>query len=339
MGFTDAEKWFHTHTFHHSKFKDIEKLLELKRKKKKTISVVFPTLNEEETIGKEVRVIKKYLMSQYSLVDEIAVIDSGSTDNTLELASKAGAKVYLSSEILPECGFFKGKGENLWKSLNVVSGDIIVWIDADIKNIHSKFVYGLVGVLLNYDDVGYVKAFYERPIGSGDRLRPSGGGRVTEILIRPLLATFFPQLSYMMQPLSGEYAGRREILESIPFRVGYGVETGHLLDILEKHGLEIFAQVDMDRRVHRNQTLVSLGKMSFAILQTVLEKLEDSGRMRLKEKLFKEHTYITAKKFVHYLKKEPVAYFERAPMITIKDYREKRTRYKIKRNNKARSRK
>lgn len=324
MTITKAEKWFHTHTFHHSQFKDIEKLLKLKKKKKLSISLALPTLNEEETIGREVTVIKRYLMSRYQLVDEIAVIDSGSTDRTRELAGKAGAKVYLSSEILPECGSYRGKGENLWKSLYVLSGDIIVWIDADIKNIHSKFVYGLLGVLLNYDDVGYVKAFYERPIKVGERLRLAGGGRVTEILIRPLLATFYPELSLITQPLSGEYAGRREILETIPFRVGYGVETGHLLDIYDKYGLDTFAQVDMDRRIHRNQMLAALGKMSFSILQTILTRLEASGKIILKREMYRELATIKAKKYERLLTKEPLSFYERPPMITIKEYRGKK---------------
>jgi glucosyl-3-phosphoglycerate synthase len=324
MAYVDAEKWFRTNTFHHSKFKDINKLVKLKRKKKLKISLAFPTLNEEETIGKEITVIKSYLMSRYPLIDEIAVIDSGSDDRTLEVARNAGAKVYLSSDILPNCGSYIGKGENLWKSLYVLEGDIIVWIDADIKNIHSKFVYGLVGVLLHYDDVGYVKAFYERPIRVGERLRPAGGGRVTEILIRPLLATFYPQLSLLMQPLSGEYAGRRTILENIPFRVGYGVETGHLLDIFEKYGLNVFAQVDMDRRVHRNQTLAALGKMSFAILQTFISRLKDSKRIVLATDMYEELASIKAKRYVHVPKKEKLEYYERPPIITIKEYRRKR---------------
>ena len=326
MAMTRAERWFHTHTFHHSHFKDIERLLKLKRKKRQTISLAFPTLNEEETIGKEIVTIKSYLMSRYPLIDEIAVIDSGSTDATREIAHKAGAKVYLASEILPEAGSFKGKGENLWKSLYVLSGDIIVWIDADIKNIHAKFVYGLVGALLNHDDVAYVKAFYERPIRLGDRLRPAGGGRVTEILVRPLLATFYPELSLMSQPLSGEYAGRRWILETIPFRVGYGVETGHILDIYDKHGLNVFAQVDMDRRIHRNQSLPALGKMSFSILQTVLTRLESSGRIKLKKPMYRELVSIKVKKYERLFTKAPVVFYERPPMISVPEYRQRRKR-------------
>ncbi len=324
MRSTREEEWFRTHTFHHSQFKDIERLLKLKRRKKLKISVAFPTLNEEETIGREVIIIKKYLASRYPLIDEIAVIDSGSTDNTLEVARKAGADVYLASEILPDWGNYKGKGENLWKSLYVLSGDIIVWIDADIKNIHSKFVYGLLGALLNHDDTGYVKAFYERPIRVGDRLRTAGGGRVTEILVRPLLSTFYPELALLMQPLSGEYAGRREILETIPFRVGYGVEMGHLLDIYESYDLDTFAQVDMDQRIHRNQSIGALRKMSFAILQTVLTKLKASKRITRDREMYREIVSIQAKKYEHLLKKETLSFYERPPMITVKEYRRKR---------------
>lgn len=326
MKHIDAEKWFHTHTFHHSDFRDIAALVKLKKKKKQTISLAFPTLNEEETIGHEVKVIKRHLMDRYRLIDEIAVIDSGSTDRTLETARKAGAKVYLSSDILPECGFYKGKGENLWKSLFVLSGDIIVWIDADIKNIHSKFAYGVVGALLHHDNFGYVKAYYERPLTVGERLRRAGGGRVTELMIRPLFATFYPALSLMMQPLSGEYAGRREILESIPFRVGYGVETQHLIDIYEKYGLDPIAQVDMDRRIHRNQTLPALSRMSFSILQTVLAKMKDSGRISFDHELYQEFTSIHARKYEFHLRKKVIDFIERPPMKTVNAYREKRKR-------------
>ncbi len=325
-----VEFWFQNNTFHHSCFADIERLVELKRKKGLKISLGFPTLNEERTIGHEIEVVKSALMDRYPLLDEIAVIDSGSTDKTREVAREVGADVYLAKEILPTYGSFPGKGENLWKSLYVLSGDIIAWIDADIKNIHPKFVYGIVGPLLEDDNLGYVKAYYERPIKVGDKTKPVGGGRVTEILARPLLASFYPELSLFMQPLSGEYAGRREILESIPFRVGYGVEIGHLLDIYEKFGLSVFAQVDLDKRVHRNQFLPALAKMSFAILQTIMAKLKETGKIRLSEEIYKELNLVRVKKYTYQLRKEEVDLYERPPMKIIKSQlmpnRTKRTR-------------
>jgi len=315
---SSSERWFSQNTFHHSRFADIERLVRIKQGKNLKISVALPTLNEESTIGREIQVLKQALMHENPLVDEIAVIDSGSTDRTRELAREAGADVYLSSEILPALGSYTGKGENLWKSLAVLSGDIIAWIDADIKNIHPKFVYGIVGPLLENDRLGYVKAYYERPINIGNKMKSAGGGRVTELMARPLLAGFYPELSLFLQPLSGEYAGRREILESIPFSVGYGVEIGHLIDIYEKHGLSVFAQVDLDKRIHRNQTLPALSKMSFAIFQTVMNKLNHSGRIHLTENMCNELNLLKVKEYIYHLRKEEVRLYLRPPMNTVK---------------------
>lgn len=268
-------------TFHHSDFRDTAALVDLKVRRGQRISLAFPTLNEEATIGKEVLVLKTELMDRFPLLDEIAVIDSGSSDRTRSVAAENGARVYSSADILRKYGTYRGKGENLWKSLYVLEGDIIVWVDADISNIAPKFVYGLVGPLLRDQRIGYVKAFYQRPFRASGELIAAGGGRVTEILVRPLFSLFYPELAALVQPLSGEYAGRRTLLERLPFSVGYGVEIGHLIDIYHQEGITAIAQVDMDRRVHRNQTLQSLGKMSFGILQTFLSRLEKYGTGRL----------------------------------------------------------
>ena len=195
-----------------------------------------PALNEEETIGKEIVVFRSELMERYPLLDENAVIDSGSTDQTREITAEYGADVYLAENILPEVGDKKGKGENLWKAIYELSGDIICYVDSDIKNIHPRFVYGLIAPLILQDDIKYVKAFYDRPLAFSQGLRPSGGGRVTEILVRPLFSLFFPDLTALIQPLSGEYAVRRDVLEQISFPIGYGVETSHILDVYHKWG-------------------------------------------------------------------------------------------------------
>ena len=157
----NLDRWIKTNTFHHSSFSNIKRLVDIKEKKELKISLAFPTLNEAETIGEEIQVMRNELQINYPLIDEIAVIDSGSTDNTLKIAEEAGAKVYLASECLPQYGYVRGKGENLWKSLYLLEGDIILWVDADIKNIHPKFAYGLLGPLLEFDDICYVKGFYE----------------------------------------------------------------------------------------------------------------------------------------------------------------------------------
>ena len=275
----DNQKWLDQNTFHHGEFWDILDLVKEKEKKGLTISLCIPTLNEEKTIGKEVLILKSELMERYPLIDEFAVIDSGSKDRTLEVANSYGADTYLASNILPEVGDKRGKGENLWKAIHQLKGDIICYVDADISNIHPRFVYGLIAPLIQKDQVQYVKAFYDRPLNYSSGLRASGGGRVTEILIRPLFSLFYPELTNIIQPLSGEYAARREVLEIIPFPIGYGVETSHLLDLYQKFGIDAFAQTDLDRRVHRNQTTNALGKMSFGILQTFINRLHSQGKI------------------------------------------------------------
>jgi glucosyl-3-phosphoglycerate synthase len=255
--------WLMKNTFHYSDFMDLSRLVDVKKQKNLSISLCLPTLNEEKTIAKEIIIMKSELMTLYPLLDEIVVIDSGSTDKTLEVAKAFGADVYEADQILPELEKFKGKGENLWKALYVAKGDIIVYLDADIKNIHHRFAYGLIGPLLMTENIKYSKAFYDRPIAIGkNKIRPTGGGRVTELVIRPLFSLFFPELTQIIQPLSGEYAGFRELFEKIPFPIGYGIETSMILDICEKWGLDVIGQVDLERRVHRNQDTKALGKMN-----------------------------------------------------------------------------
>ncbi|MBN2532115.1 MAG: glucosyl-3-phosphoglycerate synthase [Spirochaetales bacterium] len=270
----DIQKWLEKNKYHHSDFRDIRQLVKEKEKRKLKISLCFPTLNEEKTIGQSIVITKAELMDRFPLLDEIAVIDSGSTDRTCEIARDFGADTYLASEHLEEEGIYKGKGENLWKALYLLKGDIIIFIDADIRNIHHRFVYGLIGPLLKNPKLKFVKAFYKRPIHNGGGYQSTGGGRVTEILIRPLFSQFFPELTAIIQPLSGEYAGYREIFEQISFPVGYGVETGMLIDISQKWGMDIIAQTDIDLRVHRNQGIRSLGKMSFGILQIFWSRIK-----------------------------------------------------------------
>jgi glucosyl-3-phosphoglycerate synthase len=319
----DLSRTLLENTFHHSRFADKRRLFELKKEKGLAISLAFPTLNEEATIAKEILVIKTELMDRVPLIDEIAVIDSGSSDRTCEIAGAYGAKVYQSKDILKSQGFFRGKGENLWKSLYVLSGDIIVWIDADIQNISPKFLYALVGPLLEDERLQYVKAFYERPIRTPAELMASGGGRVTEILVRPLFSLFFPELACLIQPLSGEYAGRRKILEQLSFSVGYGVELGHLLDIYHMFGIQALAQVDLDKRVHRNQSIQSLSRMSFGILNTFFSRLHKYGEGSLNAKMNAFHITLNLVKEKHEPILTEVPVFERPPIIEIEEYRKK----------------
>ncbi|MDQ3958582.1 MAG: glucosyl-3-phosphoglycerate synthase, partial [Actinomycetota bacterium] len=202
-------------------------------------------------------------------------------------ARAAGADVYQDHEILPEIEAFAGKGEALWKSLFVLRGDIVLWLDADITNFHPRFVYGPLGPLLTDPEVGYVKSFYRRPLGDArdGGTRSLEGGRVTELAARPLLNLLFPELAGVVQPLSGEYAGRRAALAGLPFFTGYAVETGLLVDLVAEYGLNALAQADLGIRVHRNRDLTALGRMSSEIQQAILAKAEDWGRLKTADRL------------------------------------------------------
>jgi len=271
--------------FHHSQFDDLSHLSELKSSTAQRVSVCIPTLNEAGTIGSIVSSIRSTLMDQHALVDEIFVIDSGSTDHTLALASEAGATALLSAEIAPHLGTHLGKGENLWKALHVATGDIICYIDGDIANFHHGFVTGLIAPLLTDRTIDYVKAFYERPLDRGESTLSSGGGRVSEILIRPLVSLFYPDLSNILQPLAGEYAARRTTLESLPFPTGYGVEIAHLIDLAAAGKLAQIAQTDLVKRIHRNRDDDELGHMAFAILKVIIRRLERDRKLTLTDPL------------------------------------------------------
>jgi len=316
--------WLEKNTFHYSEFNDLGRLVEEKQRKSLKISLCLPTLNEEKTIAKEILIMKSELMTRYPLLDEIVVVDSESTDKTREIARSYGADVYKASEILPDLEQFKGKGENLWKALYVTKGDIIVYIDADIKNIHHRFAYALIGPLILFDNIKYVKAFYDRPIAIGkSKIRPTGGGRVTELVVRPLFSLFFPELTQILQPLSGEYAGFREIFEAIPFPIGYGVETSMILDIYNKWGLDVIAQVDLEKRIHRNQDTRALGKMAFVILMTFINRKRKLGLIDLKEDLFNEMIQYNLVKNEYKPDIFQIQGHERPPIIEIPAYREK----------------
>jgi glucosyl-3-phosphoglycerate synthase len=308
-----VDKWFAENTFHSSEFKDIDLLVDLKKKQNLTISLCLPALNECETVGEIIQAVKSTLFDQHHLLDEILLIDSGSTDGTAQIAKDLGIEVYQHSQILPELGTYRGKGEALWKSLFVAKGDIIAWIDTDIRNIHPRFVYGIIGPLLYYERIKYVKGFYRRPVKIDNRLYESGGGRVTELTARPLFNLFYPELSGLIQPLSGEYAGRRDVLLSVPFYTGYGVETGLLIDMLKMYGLNAIAQVDLEMRIHRNQHLDDLGKMSFAIMQVVMDRLEKEKNIELLKDINKDMKLIRQGDRSYFLELLNISDSERPP--------------------------
>ncbi|MFT4303014.1 MAG: glucosyl-3-phosphoglycerate synthase [Candidatus Woesearchaeota archaeon] len=319
----NVEEWFDKYQFKCDSYRDLKSLVKTKREKKLKISVVIPTLNEADNIGHVIETLKP-LMTKAKLVDEIMIVDSGSTDDTEKIVKEKGAKFFLSEKYLKSVGKARGKGENLWKSIYLAEGDIIVWVDADIKNIHPRFVYGLVGPLLTHDDLKFTKAFYERPIKTGKELMPLGGGRVTELTGRPLFNMYFPRLSGFIQPFSGEFAIRREVAERIPFFIGYGVETGMLIDIVQKFGLRACAQVDLKKRVHRNQSLQSLSKMSFGILQVFANRADKLGKLVLVREPKKKYRQISHdEKGNYYISELKIDERQRPPMIIIDDYRKK----------------
>lgn len=317
----DRDEWFGKRTFHHSEFADIGALVELKKKSGLKVSVCLPTLNTVETVGETLRVFRTELVERHPLIDQLCIIDSRSTDGTLEVAEEEGARIFFDDEILPGMEHATGKGEALWKSLFVLEGDIIAWIDSDIENIHERFAYGIIGPLLADPDIGYVKAFYERPLKEGGDLKPSGGGRVTELTVRPMLNMFYPDLAGIIQPLSGEYAGRRSVLESVPFFTGYGVETGLLIDIYNQFGLGALAQTDVEVRVHHNQEIESLSKMSFGILQALFRRLEDDGKVEVKSRLETVYNTVRRSGGEYVADRSEVRVIERPPMASIPEYR------------------
>ncbi len=318
-----VDKWFAENTYHAGEFADLDHLLELKRKQNLTVSLALPALNEEETVGHVIGTIKDALTIRSPLLDEIVLIDSDSTDRTREIATALSVPVHIHQKTLPDLGARSGKGEALWKSLYLTCGDIIIWIDTDIVNIHPRFVYGLLGPLILHPEIQFVKGFYRRPLKVDNKLQAGGGGRVTELTARPLLNLFFPELSGLIQPLSGEYGGRRAALEQMPFSSGYGVEIGLVIDIFEKYGLSAIAQVDLQERVHHNQPLESLSKMSFAIIQTVVRRIEKRYGTKLLEDVNKTMKLIRYGQQRLLLDVEEIAELERPAMVELDEYRER----------------
>ncbi|MEV0582146.1 glucosyl-3-phosphoglycerate synthase [Nonomuraea sp. NPDC050310] len=264
-----ARQWLEPHTSRAADW-PVETLC--KAKGSTTVSVVLPARDEERTVGEIVRTIRRDLPE---LVDEVLVVDSRSTDATAAVAAAAGAKVVHQDAVLPALPPMSGKGEALWKGLAASTGDLVVFIDADLRNFEAHFVSGLLGPLLTDPSVHFVKGAYERPL----RGRRGEGGRVTELVARPVLNLFWPELAGFIQPLGGEYAARREVLERVPFVTEYGVEIGLLIDLLDLVGLDAMAQVDLGSREHGHQSTAALGRMSGQILLTAWSRLEREGRI------------------------------------------------------------
>jgi glucosyl-3-phosphoglycerate synthase len=248
-----------------------------KAKGSQTVSVVIPARDEEATVGAIVSTIRAHLVEAVPLVDEVIVVDSRSTDNTASVATMAGARVVSQDEVTKGLPRLEGKGDALWAGLAAAGGDVVAFVDADLREFQPHFVTGLLGPLLTDPSVAFVKGFYHRPLVGTTGVEPDGGGRVTELMARPLLNMFWPELAGFVQPLAGEYAGRRLVLERLPFVSGYGVETAMLIDLLELVGLDALAQVDLGERLHRHQNTEALGRMSAQILLTAWTRLHRQG--------------------------------------------------------------
>ncbi|MCB0932605.1 MAG: glucosyl-3-phosphoglycerate synthase [Mycobacterium sp.] len=267
------DTWLADHSWHRPTWTADELVAE---KRGRTVSVVLPALNEAETVGQVVDTITPMLGG---LVDELIVLDSGSTDDTEARAYAAGARVVHREDVLPEIPPQPGKGEALWRSLAATTGDIVVFIDSDLIDPDPMFVPRLVGPLLTGTGIHLVRGYYRRPLILGSGEDSTGGGRVTELVARPLLAALRPELGCVLQPLGGEYAGTRELLTSVPFAPGYGVEIGILIDTYDRRGLDAIAQVNLGVRIHRNRPTSELGPMSRQVVATLLDRcgVADSG--------------------------------------------------------------
>ena len=278
---TTAESWYARRTFHHSVF-TAEVLAAARRH---TATVLLPARNEAATIGPIVEALVP--LRALGVIDQIAVLDD-SSDGTGDIAARAGAEVVDQAALRPELGPVRGKGDAMWRGLSVARGDVVCFLDADSEDFGAHFALGLLGPVLTGEGIGFVKGFYRRPLRVEGLRMPDGGGRVTELTARPLLNRFFPELASVLQPLAGEIAARRELLEQVPFACGYAVDVALLIDVWRCVGLDGLAQVDLDVRQNRHQPLGDLGPMAAAVLAGVLRKVEEDGRLEPSE----EHGFL-----------------------------------------------
>ncbi|WP_138757880.1 glucosyl-3-phosphoglycerate synthase [Modestobacter altitudinis] len=317
----DARAWFEHRTTSATSLAEIDvpALLSAKRRGGHRISVVLPARDEEATVGVLVRDLVERWVQGVPLVDEVVVIDSNSSDRTAEVARAAGADVVAAADVLPSHGDRRGKGEALWKSLAATTGDLVVFMDSDLLGHVGHYVPGLLTPLLTDPRVDYVKGCYTRPLSIDGEHRPAGGGRVTELTARPLLNALWPELAGFVQPLGGEYAGRRSALEQVPFVSSYGVEVGLLIDLLQVCGLSGLAQVDLGTRTHSHQTDQALGTMAGQIVNTLLARAERGRHGRRLEPggLLTQFSH-DGDRFVP--TSTAVAVDQRPPMATVAEY-------------------
>jgi glucosyl-3-phosphoglycerate synthase len=268
-----SRTWHRTNTHAHGEFPPER----LAAERECRVSVCLPARNEARTIGPILSELMP--LRERGVVDQIVVVDR-SSDQTAEIARSLGAEVHSQDDLMPELGPVLGKGDAMWRALPVLTGEVICFLDADSEQFGAHFACGVLGPVLCRPEISFVKGFYRRPFRLGDTTVPDGGGRVTELTARPLLNLFYPDLAGVRQPLAGEIAARRELLERLPFATGYGVDIGLLIDAYSATGLEAIAQVDLDVRQNAHQALQDLGPMAYAVLRAVAFRLEREGRLR-----------------------------------------------------------
>jgi len=269
---TSALSWYEARTYHHSAF-PAELLAQTRRH---SASILLPARNEAPTIGPIVEALMPLV--EQGIVDQVAVLDD-STDGTGDIAARLGAEVYDQSALRPEFGPVLGKGDAMWRGLSIARGDVVCYLDADSEDFGPHFALGLLGPILTGDTIRFVKGFYRRPLRLEGMRLPEGGGRVTELCARPLINRFYPELAGFLQPLAGEIAARRDVLEQIPFACGYAVDISMLVDVWRRVGIDALAQVDLDVRQNQHQPLSDLGPMAAAVLSGITRKLEEDGRL------------------------------------------------------------
>jgi glucosyl-3-phosphoglycerate synthase len=297
----DAVEWFKHRSYDYRQFADLKAMERSKRELGLTVSAVLPCRNVADTVGgiiDEIHAVNE--QTDDLLVDQILAVDADSEDGTAEVAVTKGAEVYSENDLLSHYGGTHGKGDAMWRSLSVARGDLIMYVDADTKDFKPQFVYGVLGPILNFPEVRFVKAAYRRPFKSYETVELDGGGRVTELTAKPLFNLFYPELAGFVQPLAGEFVAYKELFCSIPFLTGYAVETGIMIDVFKRAGLTAMAQVDLGTRQNRHQPLRDLSRMSYSVLRAVARRLRQEGRLNqardpnLPEQLFQFSDYLHA---------------------------------------------
>jgi glucosyl-3-phosphoglycerate synthase len=274
MSATAAEGWAKARSFHHSLYS----AQRIASERTQSVSVCLPARECAQTVGEIVAALVG--LRESGVIDEVVVVDAASADGTAALAAHAGATVWQEAELMPAHGPVLGKGDAMWRALSVLDGELVCFLDADTEGFSVHFATGLLGPLVCEPGVSFVKGFYRRPLAGGDGGDSrEGGGRVNHLTARPALALFYPELAGVRQPLAGEVAARRELLEGLPFATGYGVEIAMLIDVWRKLGLEGIAQVDLDEHRNRHQPLSALEPMALTVLATIARRLEQEGRL------------------------------------------------------------